>query len=189
MKSYTSCFLGIPLPQEYLREFEQLLDDIHSLDFSIETVLPQTPHVTICYLNRQSQYSLEEINKKIQPFTESLNEIKLRIGGFGYFTEDNSRVLFLHVTYPKALIEYKNKVSEALREFSGIDNSLSFHPHMTIGRIKNALTQQSFKKNEEKLSLRLNSIHWDFKINEIVIYGVDSTKSPELQEKLLTILI
>src|SRR5436189_4491765 len=97
MKSYTSCFLGIPLPQKYLKEFGRVSEDIRTIDSSIETVHPQTPHITIYYLNKQSQYVLEEINENIKPFNDILNKVTLTIGGFGYFTKDNPKVLFLDV--------------------------------------------------------------------------------------------
>lgn len=186
MKNYTSCCLGIPLPQEYISEFDLLLRDIHIIDSSIEIVQPQTPHITIYYLNKQSQYLLEEIDKKIQPFTEILNGIALTIGGFGCFTKDNPKVLFLDVIYPKALIEYRNKVSEVLKEYGASDNSLPFNPHMTVGRINSIQAKQSLKKNEKEIVARLNRTRWGFEINEIALYGVDSTKSPEHQKKLLT---
>lgn len=186
MRNYTSCFIGIPLEGEYINNFKQLLHDIHTIDPFIETVQSQTPHITIYYLNKQSQYLLEKINKKIQPFTEILSEITLTIGGFGYFTEDNPKVLFLDVMYPEALADYRNKISEVLEEYSGSDNSLLFHPHMTVGRINSTQAKESFKENEKEIVARLNRVHWEFKIKEIALYGVDSTKSPEHQEKLLT---
>ena len=187
VKSYTSYFLGIPLPQKYLKEFEQLLADIHSIDSSIETVRPQTPHITIYYLNKQSQYVLEEINDAIKPFSNILNKVALKIEGFNYFTKDNPKVLFLDVKYPKALINFKNKVSEVLGKYSAADNNLPFRPHMTIGRIKTIQGQQSFKENGNEILARLERIRWSFKVNEIILYGVNSTKLTEHQEKLLTI--
>lgn len=189
MKSYTSYFLGIPLPQKYLKEFRLVLDDIRTIDSSIETVDPQTPHITIYYLNKQSQYVLEEINENIKPFNDILNKVALTIGGFDYFTKDNPKVLFLEIKYPKALINYRNKISRFLEKYSASDNNLPFHPHMTVGRIKSIQGQQSFNKNRNEILAILEKIHWEFKISEIILYGADSTKSPEHQEKLLTIPI
>ena len=130
---------------------------------------------------------MEEINDAIKPFSNILNKVALKIEGFNYFTKDNPKVLFLDVKYPKALINFKNKVSEVLGKYSAADNNLPFRPHMTIGRIKTIQGQQSFKENGNEILARLERIRWSFKVNEIILYGVDSTKSPEHQEKLLTI--
>ena len=165
MKSYTSCFLGIPLPQEYLREFGQLLNEIHRMDLSIETVQSQTPHITIYYLNQQSQHTLEEIKENIEPLSESLNRVTLTIGGFDHFTKDNPKVLFLDVKYPKAVIDYWNKVSEVLKEYSASDNNLPFHPHMTLGIIKTIQGQQNFKENKKEIIGILRNVSWDFKLS------------------------
>ena len=189
MKSYTSYFLGIPLPQKYLKEFGQVLDYIRTIDSSIETVYPQTPHITIYYLNKQAEYILEEMNEELKPFSSILNKAILTIGGFNYFTKDDPKVLFLDVKYPKALIDLRNKISEVLGKYSALDNNLPFHPHMTIGRIKNIEGKQSFNKAKNKIMERLEKTHWELNISEIALYGADSTKSPEYQEKLITIPI
>ena len=52
MKVYSSCFIGIALPQKYQEEFEKLLIDIKTIDANIETVQAKTPHITLFYLNK-----------------------------------------------------------------------------------------------------------------------------------------
>lgn len=187
MKKFTSCFLGIPLPQEFQQEFKQLLADIHSNNPHIEVVRPQTPHVTVYYLNKQSQFSLNEIKELVQLKMSIVKNIKIQISGFGCFFEENPKVLFLDVVYPMALTDFNKEISKLLRKYNASDNKLTSHPHMTIGRIKNKQAKESFKINEKNLKSRLNIINWDFQVKEIILYGVDSTESPERQEKLVTI--
>lgn len=187
MKKFTSCFLGIPLPQEFQQEFEQLLADVYFNYPHIEVVRSQTPHMTVYYLNEQSQFSLNEIKKLVQPKMSIVKNIKIRIRGFGCFTEENPKVLFLDVAYPVALTDFNKEMSKLLRRYSASNNKLTFYPHMTVGRIKNKQAKESFKKNERDLKSRLNIVNWDFQVKEIILYGVDSTESPELHEKLVTI--
>lgn len=65
MKVYTSCFIGIPLPDKYQKEFEALLKDINSICPSWELVDPKTPHITVFYLDKQSKNKLPDIAKKV----------------------------------------------------------------------------------------------------------------------------
>lgn len=116
-----------------------------------------------------------------------MSEIALEVRGLNYFTKDDPNVLFLDVVYPEALVDTRNKIAEALLPYHTSDKIFSFHPHLTVGRIKNTQAQKSFKVNEDRLTVKLNAIQWKFTITEIVLYGVDSTISPEHQEKLITI--
>lgn len=149
----------------------------------------QTPHVTVCYLDKQSQFSLNEISKLIESSAIILSKSNLKVGGFNYFTKENPEVLFLDIDYPASLTNFNIKTSKLLMEYCASDNKLPFSPHMTAGRIKSKQAKESFNENKEKLSSRLNMINWNFKVNEIVLYGVDSTKSPEYQEKLIKISV
>lgn len=187
MKNYTSCFLGIPLPQEYQKEFEQLLLDISLMFPELELVAFRTPHITIYYLDKQSKFALSEIKEVIKNKTNILVNLSLTVGGFGYFSENNPKVLFLEVNYPSALTDFNKEIVKTLIKYSALDNNLPFHPHVSLGRIKSIQAQENFKKVETNLKTKLSNIRWGFQIKELVLYGVDSTKSPEYQEKLLTI--
>ncbi len=39
MKEYTSCFIGIPLPQQYQAEFEELLEQLGVINSALETLI------------------------------------------------------------------------------------------------------------------------------------------------------
>lgn len=71
-----------------------------------------------------------------------------------------------------------------LSDFLAI-NQLPFHPHMTLGKLINPNDRQI----KEFVKERLSKIKWKFKIKKIAIYGADTTKSPEYQEKIADILI
>jgi len=187
MKIYSSCFVGIALPQTYQKKFENLLADIKAIESNIEVVYPKTPHITLYYLNKQSQYSLDEISTLIKPKLHILKNSLLRVGGFGYFTQDNPKVLFLNVSYPTAITDFNKTLSEIVNSYGDVDNNYSFHPHVTIGRILSNSAKESFIKKKEELRSRIKKIKWEFTCDEITIYGVDSSQSPQYQ-KILTVL-
>lgn len=187
MKDYTSYFLGIPLPKEYKKEFEVLLKDINNICPFLELVNPQTPHITVYYLDKQSKYVLPKIAEKVESTINLLKGVEITIGGLGNFGSDDPRVLFLNVLYPNILKEFNQKVTQLLKKYYADDNALPFHPHMTAARIVTPEAKQSFKESLLKLKDRLDKINWTFPVTEVVLYGVDSTTHPEHHEKLITI--
>ena len=184
MNVYSSCFIAVALQQKYQEEFEKLLTDIKNIDANIETVQSTTPHITLYYLNKQSQYSIDKIISLVKPELNILSNFSITVGGLGYFDQDNPKALFLNVIYPVILTDFNATLSEMLNMYGDVDNTHLFHPHLTAGRMAGNQAKESFNKNREKLRLRLDKIKWSFSFDEVVLYGVDSSKSPQHQEKL-----
>ena len=187
IKEYTSCFLGIPLPEQYQIEFEKLLMDIGKIYPDLETVYPETPHLTIYYLDRQSQLVLPEIVGTVAEYSSMLSGCSLKIGNLGFFRPGDPRVLFLKVKYPLALTNFNEVIATKLVNFTTEDDNLPFHPHMTVARMETEMAQLSFARNKSLLEKIMSQIYWNFPITELVLYGVDSIKQPELHERLITI--
>lgn len=189
MNNYTSCFIGIPIPEKYQQSFEGLLEKIPQINPLFKPPYFQTPHITICYLDKQSQSDLQIIAEKVKYYLEILKGVHLKIGGFGYFRKDDPRVLFLDVDYPKALKKFNEVITKDLLVYSAIDKNLPFHPHVTVAWIGDPEAQKVFKAYKSELESVLEEVDWSFKITEVVIYGADSTKKPEYQERLISLPI
>lgn len=189
MKDFSSYFIGIPLPQKYQQDFEDLQVDISQINPLFKTTYPKTPHITICYLGKQSQFALPSIAADVKKHLGILKGAKLRVGGFGYFGKNKPRVLFLDVQYPPQLHEFNKVISTSLSIYSAVDNNLPFHPHLTIAWVGAPKAQAVFKVSELELRSRLKKVSWTFDITEVVLYGVDSTKKPEYHEKLISIAV
>ncbi len=189
MRNYSSYFIGIPLPQKYQQDFERFLADISKISSLFKTTYPKTPHITGYYLDEQSQFNLPDIAKSVESTIGLLKGTELTVGGLDYFGEDNPRVLFLNVLYPEALKDFNQSTTKALTKYYANDNDLPFHPHMTIARITTPEAQKSFKESVSKLKTRLSEVAWTFPITEVVLYGVNSTKRPQYQERLIPISV
>lgn len=187
MNNYTSCFIGVPIPEKYQQIFEDLLAKIPQINPLFKQPYLKTPHITVCYLDKQSQDDLQRIAENVKNYLEILKGAQLQIGGFGYFREDNPRVLFLDVKYPKALKEFNEALTKSLSVYSATDNKLQFHPHVTVAWVGDPEAQKVFKTHQPELQALLDKNDWTFEITEIVLYGADSTKQPEYQEKLISL--
>ncbi len=58
---------------------------------------------------------------------------------------------------------------------------------MTIATVKAENYEKEFIYFQPQLKELLDNVTWTFPITEVVVYGVDSTQSPEYQEKLAVI--
>ncbi|OGE64270.1 2'-5' RNA ligase [Candidatus Daviesbacteria bacterium RIFCSPLOWO2_02_FULL_36_7] len=189
MISYTSYFIGIPMPEKYQQGFEDLQADVSQISPLFKTTHPKTPHITAYYLDKQTQSALPEIAESVKKYLEILNGVKLKVGGFGYFRGDDPKVLFLDVDYPEAFNEFNKIISKSLSVYYSSDKDLPFHPHITVAWVGDPKSQKAFKLYQSDLKSLLDKINWSFKITEVVLYGVDSTKKPEYLEKLITLAL
>lgn len=189
MNSYTSCFIGIPVPEKYQQSFEDLLEKIPQINPLFKQPYFKTPHITVCYLDKQSQNDLQKISENIKKYLEILKGAQLKIGGFGYFRGDDPRVLFINVQYPSQLLEFNKELSKSLSVYCAADNNLPFYPHVTVAWVGDPKAQQVFKAYQSKLKVLLDKVNWSFEITEVTLYGADSTKKPEYQEKLITLAV
>ncbi len=189
MKEYTSCFIGIPLPSKYECEFARLLKEVNEIDASLETVDPKTPHITIYYLDKQSQMVLPKITKIAENHISILKGANLKISNLGFFRPGNPRTVFLDVKYPLILSDFNEIMAQNLADFSADESNLPFHPHMTVAGMRTDEAQNTFARKKPTLEKTMSRISWHFPVTELVLYGVDSTKQPEHQEKLLSIKV
>ncbi len=187
MHNYTSCFIGIPIPEKYQKSFENLLEKIPQISPLFKPPYLRTPHITVCYLDKQSQTDLVKIADRVKNYLQILKGVQLEIGGFGYFREDDPKILFLNVDYPESLKEFNKVITKNLSVYSATEKNLPFHPHVTVAWVGEPEAQQVFKAYQSKLKAVLDEVSWSFEITEVVLYGADSTKKPEYQEKIISL--
>lgn len=183
---YTSCFIGIPLPQDKQAEFAILISDLQAMELDLRCVNPTTPHITLYYLDEQSQYHLEEIAEIVNQERDVLASASISIHELGVFNPEQPRVLYLQADCSPEVEQSNHIFRNVLHEYYAIDNNVPFHPHMTIARIPNNESRSEFHKNRMYIESLCNQINWKFPVTDIVIYGVDSTQDPESQQQLFS---
>lgn len=189
MRDFTSYFIGIPLPTTFQEDYRSLLNRIGSLSKSIEVMNPETPHITIYYLAKFPTLMPSHIVEILKPEVNSLITSVVTIGKFGIFGGENPKTIFLDTTCPESLIPFRKTISKILVKNSAQDNFMPFYPHMTVAKLKAEKYKEEFINLQPKLKELLDNVSWTFPITELVLYGADSTQSPEYQEKLALVPI
>lgn len=189
MKIYTGCFIGIPIPEKYQQNYNDLLEKITQINPLFKQPDLKIPHITVCYLGKQSQADLQKIAEKVKKSLKILKNVQLEIGGFGYFKGNDPKILFLDVDYPASLKEFNKVVTKSLSVYLTTEKTLPFIPHVTVAWVGDPEAQQAFKSDQAKLKVILDKVSWPFKITEVVLYGADSARQPEYQEALISLAV
>lgn len=172
MQKYHSTFIGIPLPEEFMDQFQGLIASLKLLDIGLKTVNPNTPpHVTVYYLGDQSAGALEEAWGRIEPYSAELAGIFLSVNGMGTFGEQFPRVLFLKVNYPPELEKFANMAEQELHHYQKNEHE-TFRPHLTLARLYNHHSKKLFVERRGEIEERLDKINWSFPITKLVLYGI-----------------
>lgn len=180
MKNCTSYFLAIPLPLEYQPGYENLLQDLSHIDSVMEMAYAKTPHITLYYFVKEAKADLLQITSKIKEHLKLLKDVRLIINGLRLLGGSDQKLVTLDIKYPSALDEFNQAMRYEFKNYSAEDNDWPFTPHLTIAR----LWYSAEIKNGEhfkQVKTKLDQINWDFKIEQVVLYGADSTQHPEFQ--------
>ncbi len=108
MKQFTSCFVGIALPDSYQFGFEQLLGEVREVDPLLDTVFPKTPHITVYYLDLQTNEKLLEISDIVRQYIHLVQGENIEVGGMGLFVPTKPRVMFLNVACSDKLRQFND---------------------------------------------------------------------------------
>lgn len=184
---FTSCFIGIPLPEKYQCEFESLLNKLGQLLPGARLVRPQTPHITLYYLDEQSQDNISGITQTIKKHSGVIQSAPITIGGLGVFEPEFVRVLYAKVEHNNSLGEINRLFRQDLNEFYAEDNNIGFHAHLTLARLPNDAARKAFADQESAIKELLKSINWYYEVSELALYGADSAQETEYHQKLAVV--
>ena len=186
---YESCFLGVPLPEEFLKVYTDLQENIRQIDpsLTLQDINILEPHITIYYCGEQTEEVLEEISEIANDSKNILNGLTIKVGGLDFFVKDDYNVLFLDVIYPKELIVFQEEVNNRCAKFHRDNEILKFHPHLTVGGISTNRSTEELEQILLKLKVEFSKVNLEFPIIDLVMYGVDSADKTRTHKKLKTI--
>lgn len=178
---YNNFFIGIPIPKNILRERDIFMADLKQKFPYFKLNEIEFPHVTVLFMGKQEKTDVLEIIDVVEKEAGLLKGVVLEIGGFGYFENNFSDVVFLDVRKSESLENLHQILCENLQKyfFSAKEN---FKPHLTVARIAKK-DKIIFSQNLENIKKKFENIKWTFPATTINIYGRD----PELKNKLIEI--
>lgn len=161
-------FIAIDIPPN--GAVSKLLDNIRLVlkHEKIKWVSHTQFHITLQFLGDTDEAHLDAINHHLEEITRNYENLILKIGNPGVFQNiRDPKVLWLDIHKNPALIELKLRIEQCLEGFGYKPDYRPFHPHLTIGRIKNLNNTQNLARIIEN---NRDRIFQKIKIDHLVVY-------------------
>jgi RNA 2',3'-cyclic 3'-phosphodiesterase len=113
----------------------------------IKWVKPTHFHITLCFLGDTHENEIPKITDILSQSIKHVKQFSIQIAGCGVFPNiNNPRVLWFGINQGDQLIGLKDIIDDSIYDQGFPDEKREFHPHLTIGRIKEIKNVNTLKK-------------------------------------------
>jgi 2'-5' RNA ligase len=100
-------------------------------------VKPEALHITLAFIGEQDESGLLRAAESLQDSLEKFSAFETRANGFGFFPhERRPRVCWVGLQPAEPFLDLAAATRQALRKADVSFDAKSFHPHLTIGRVR-----------------------------------------------------
>ena len=146
-------FIAIELSKEIHEELSKIIDGLKSIKGNIRWMKPGNIHLTLKFLGGLSSEEIETVKRVMDEAVSDFKGFELSLGGLGGFPRlEHPRVIWIGIEKGGEESENLNKKIEASLVKEGFEREeRQFHPHLTLGRVKQIKDKSGFKKSIEQI--------------------------------------
>jgi RNA 2',3'-cyclic 3'-phosphodiesterase len=165
-------FIALEIPPKVQEDLYRATSNLRRGTGSLIRWVPEeNMHLTLKFLGDISPANVEFLTQMIRTEAEACNCFEIRLTGLGIFPNSKRpRVIYIGIQAPAELESLQHAVESGTRRLGYESEDRSFSPHLTIGRVKNALRisaadQQKIQRALEETKIdslgtaRVNSVH------------------------------
>jgi 2'-5' RNA ligase len=132
-------FLAIPLPDEVKAQIATQIDTFKDEGWPVRWVQPESAHLTLAFLGETAPERAELLRLALPAVVARHALFDLRTAALGVFPNfRRPRVLWLGLHGPAYRLEaLQRDIAGALRELDFPAAEEPYHPHITLGRVRN----------------------------------------------------
>jgi 2'-5' RNA ligase len=129
----------VPLPPDAQALVAEQITSLEGLGWPVRWVQPETSHLTLHFLGDTVPERAELVRLALPGVVATHQPFDLRTAGFGVFPNfRRPRVLWLGLHGPAHRLEsLQQDVGRTLTNLDFEDTSETYHPHITLGRVRN----------------------------------------------------
>jgi 2'-5' RNA ligase len=165
-------FLAIELPKPILRKIEEVQGDLTLAHADVRWVSPEKIHLTLKFFGNIEDLRIDPIFKSIEKPIQNTLPFSLKVRGVGAFPQmKNPRVIWMGLVEEREVLSSLQKQIETQLEKIGFQpEDRSFHPHLTLGRMRSSrgkgdLVGRMEKYKEEEFG--------DLQVERVVLFKSD----------------
>ncbi|MBU1036999.1 RNA 2',3'-cyclic phosphodiesterase [Patescibacteria group bacterium] len=147
MNDLKRVFLGIDLTADLKEKIEKLKRDYNLKQLPIKLVEAENSHIAVKFLEDLSENQIKEIAVLVKSITENFTFFKIKIDNELIFpSPSRARVLALKIISPE-LKKIAEEIIKTIDQLPFVNKEKrNYTPHITLGRIRNRLTENEIKK-------------------------------------------
>lgn len=157
--NYHRVFLALPIANDLLSYINQTVRQLYPNHSALRWIHDQNYHITLHYLGSISEEQLNLIQHKMKPIIENYSSFSLKLettAGFPSSHNPHSLVILVKLSF---LLNSLHEEIKNILNSCGISVSpQTYHPHLTIARIKKGMIDVSGKRLPSPLKIPVQKI-------------------------------
>jgi 2'-5' RNA ligase len=140
MRDCTRTFIAIAIPEPINEELARLQDKLAPEVPGCRWTSTRPFHITLAFLGDVPDQRLSRLCEIVAASSASIEPFEIEVCGLGAFPSPNRpRVVWAGVSTatPDSLRELQQSIAASVRRIGCRLDDLRFHPHITLGRMKN----------------------------------------------------
>ncbi|HER10137.1 MAG TPA: RNA 2',3'-cyclic phosphodiesterase [Bacteroides sp.] len=165
---YYRTFVGVPLQvsPRFLSARDELMEMLAGE--RISWVDPSRYHITLRFIGDTRPSEIRKISHALKEVVEVPVKQHLLLESPGSFgNRKQPRVLWIGLLMPEILFRLKEMTDAALQQSGIPPEEQPFHPHLTIGRIRNRVDSSAFHASVEAMRYRFRE---EVQVDKLVFY-------------------
>ncbi|MBU1627339.1 RNA 2',3'-cyclic phosphodiesterase [bacterium] len=132
------CFCAVDISEDVKDRITDFRSQIKGNFDRVSWTKPAGMHITMKFLGEQEESGIDEISRALSEVCKSIYRFKIEFKALGFFPGPRKpRVVWVGVkSGEKELVNLNKLVEDKLSLFKIPKESRDFHPHITLGRIK-----------------------------------------------------
>jgi len=176
-------FLAIELPSTILHRIGDVQKDLKASKADVRWVSPQNIHLTLKFFGNIEEQKIESIIKAIEEPARTTSPISVLVQGMGAFPGfKNPRVIWAGFNDGKeGLISFQKRLDEALQKIGFQPEGRTFHPHLTLGRLRSNRGKEELIRVMERYR---EEVFGSFQVETVVLFKSDLTPHGPIYTRL-----
>lgn len=176
-------FLAIELPSTILHRIGDVQRDLKASKADVRWVSPENIHLTLKFFGTIEEWKIESITKAIEAPVKATPPLSVLVRGMGAFPGlRNPRVIWAGLNNGKeVLISFQKRLDGALQKIGFPPEDRTFHPHLTLGRLRSNYGKEDLIRVMEKYR---DEVFGHFQVETVILFKSDLTPQGPIYTKL-----